>query len=314
MRVLITGAEGFVGPHLVDQALGHGAQTHGTVFAAAPIKLSAKRRGAVYHRVDLLDAKAVTRLLRRVQPDWIFHLAGKSSPAQSLKDPESTLRINILANQNILEVSLKLKKKPRVLIAGSADEYAASSSKRAKMRETSPLAPATPYGKSKLCQDLMGLYYFQTHHLPVLRVRPFNHIGPGQSLGFVATDFASQIVSVEMGRRIPVIEVGNLDVHRDFTDVRDIVRGYWMLMQKGRPGEAYNIGSGKPVLIRTLLDTLLALSTADIAVHQTAPRQRQEKQYKIADIRKIRSHIGWEPRITLKQTLTDVLDDWRKRY
>ncbi len=313
MKLLITGMEGFVGSHLAEYCLAKRAEVHGTAFPGASLQNLAQARGARVHRLDLTQAQAVERLVARLRPHRIFHLAGWSNPTLSRRDPEAALRVNVLGNLNVLEAARRLSHAPRVLVVGSADEYGGVDSHLRAITENQPLRPDSPYAVSKVCQDLTGLAYFREYRLPVIRVRPFNHIGPRQALGFVATDFASQIVSIEKGRKVPLMEVGNLDVVRDFSDVRDVVRAYWLLLERGRPGEVYNIGSGRGIRVRDLLEGFLRLTSVRVQVHTLPTKARREKLRKVASIAKLARHTGWKPRLTLGQTLQAVMDDWRQR-
>jgi len=312
LRVLITGMEGFAGSHLAEYALARGARVFGTAFPGASRRNLKGVRGIAVVPVDITRAAAVQDALRNVKPDRVFHLAGQSNPKLSWQDPESTLQVNLLGTLNVLEAARSLPRPPRVLVVGSADEYGGAPSS-APIRETHPLRPDSPYAHSKVCQDWMGLVYFQRYGLHVVRVRPFNHVGPRQALGFVATDFASQIAAIEKGRRAPVVEVGNLDVVRDIADVRDIVAGYWILLEKGRAGEVYNLGSGRGVRLRDLLRAMLALSPAAIRVRVSRSRIRTERPRKVASIARVRRQTGWRPRMPLARTLRDILEDWRER-
>lgn len=312
-RVLITGMEGFAGSHLAELALSRGCEVHGACRPGASGHNLRGLSAARVHDLEITDGDACRKLVRQVRPQRIFHLAGKSNPTLSRQDPEGTLRVNVLGTLQVLEAAKQLSEPPRILIAGSADEYGPAEAKSRRITEAHALHPEGPYAVSKVCQDLAGLAYFQQLRLPVIRVRPFNHIGPRQALGFVATDFASQIISIELGRRVPVMEVGNLDVTRDFSDVRDIAAGYWALSEKGRPGEAYNLGSGRGVTVRRLLDLMLACTTARIEVRVKSHKTRREKRCSIASIAKIRKHTGWRSLIPLEETVRAILADWRER-
>jgi GDP-4-dehydro-6-deoxy-D-mannose reductase len=310
MKILITGMEGFVGSHLAEFALSKKAEVHGTAFPGASLRNLEHTKAVKIHPVDITDQAAFSRVVKKVKPRWIFHLAGQSNPSRSRKDPETTLRINVLGNLHVLEAARELDKHTRVLIVASADEYGGVDSKVKHIKESQPLCPDSPYAVSKVSQDLMGYAYYKNYGLHVIRTRPFNHIGPRQALGFVATDFASQIVSIEMGRKVPIMEVGNLDVVRDFSDVRDIVAGYWALMESGKPGEVYNLGSGKGVTVRRLLEEMLALTKVTIKVDV---KVRDEKLRKVAAITKVKRDTGWHPHIPLSKTLEALLQDWRVR-
>jgi len=313
MRILITGMEGFVGSHLAEYALKQNVDVHGTALPGVSLKNLEHIVSVKIHPVDITNQDALNHLVQKINPKWIFHLAGQSNPSRSQRDPETTMRVNVLGNLNILEAARNLGTQTRVLIVGSADEYGGVEQKIRHIPETYQLNPDTPYAVSKVCQDLMGLAYFKNYGLSVIRTRPFNHIGPRQALGFVATDFASQIVSIEMGRRVPIMEVGNLDVIRDFSDVRDIVVGYWKLLEAGEPGEVYNLGSGKGISVRQLLEGMLALTPVKIKVDIQQQKVREEKRRKVASITKVRQSTGWKPQIPLSRTLQDLLEDWRER-
>jgi GDP-4-dehydro-6-deoxy-D-mannose reductase len=313
MRIFITGMEGFVGSHLAQWALAQNAEVLGTAYPGSSRKnIQALPLQGVFD-LDITDGAAVDALLREVKPDWIFHLAGQSNPALSFKDPEPTLRANVFGTLHILESVRRLGNPARVVIAGSADEYGGVDEHVRAISETFPLNPQSPYAVSKVCQDLMGLAYHQQHGVHTVRVRPFNHIGPRQALGFVATDFASQIVAIERGQREPKLETGNLDVVRDFTDVRDIVRGYWRLAVAGKPGEVYNLGSGRGIRIRELVKGFLQHAQVPISVHMKHERIRHERMRKVASVARIRRTTGWKPEFSLSQTLLDILNDWRAR-
>jgi GDP-4-dehydro-6-deoxy-D-mannose reductase len=313
MRIFITGMEGFVGSHLAEFALGQKAEVLGTAYPGSSRKNLASLPLQGIFDLDITDGAAVDALLREVKPDWIFHLAGQSNPALSFKDPEPTLKANVLGTLHVLESVRRLGTATRVVIAGSADEYGGVDEHVKAINENFPLNPQSPYAVSKVCQDLMGLAYHQQHGLHTVRVRPFNHIGPRQALGFVATDFASQIVAIERGQVEPKLETGNLDVVRDFTDVRDIVRGYWSLAESGHPGEVYNLGSGRGIRIHQLVDGFLKHAQVPISVHMKHERIRHERLRKVANVGRLRRATGWKPVLPLSQTLLDILNDWRAR-
>jgi GDP-4-dehydro-6-deoxy-D-mannose reductase len=313
MRIFITGMEGFVGSHLAEYAVARKAEVFGTAYPGSSQKNIQHLAHAKIFEADITDGAALDALLHQVKPAWIFHLAGQSNPALSIKDPETTLRVNTMGTLHVLESARRLGPATRVVIAGSADEYGSVDEHVKAISEDYPLNPESPYAVSKVCQDLMGRAYFQQHGVHTVRVRPFNHIGPRQALGFVATDFASQIVAIERGQKKPVMDVGNLEVIRDFTDVRDIVHGYWCLAQSGKPGEVYNLGSGHDTPIGHLLKGFLKHALVPITVHVKHERIRHERLRKVASIARIRRATGWSPEIPLAQTLLDILTDWRSR-
>ena len=315
MRIFITGAGGFVGGHLIDHLSNQPESViHAGVFLPPGQNPRLDGRPITQHHVDLRRAEAVRSVLEQVQPDWVIHLAALADVGQSFKNPWATLENNIVAQVNVLQAILELHLRPRILIVSSAEVYGAAGATGDPLDESTPFEPANPYSVSKVTQDMLGLQYYLSYRLPILRVRPFNHIGPGQSGGFVAADFASQIADIEAGQREPVLYVGNLSAERDFTDVRDVVRAYTLLIKKGQPGEAYNVCSGDAYSIQYLLDTLLSYSTVAIKVQQDPARMRpSDVPRRVGSAAKLRDCTGWEPVIPFEQTLLDILNDWRQR-
>lgn len=314
MRTLITGIGGFAGSHLADYLL---AETDWQVVGCVlnDSDTPAHLRGQVTcHAVDLRDQEAVYRLLDDVAPAVIFHLAALAKVGDSWRNPWPVLRNNIQAQLNLLQGLVELNAAPRVMIVGSNEEYGLVRSQELPLSEESPLRPHSPYGVSKVTQDMLGLQYYLSHQLPVIRVRPFNHIGPRQAPGFVVPDFARQIAAAEAGQRPPCIQVGNLDARRDFTDVRDMVRAYYLAVAQGVPGDVYNIGSGRSHAIREVLDVLLSHSRVEISV-ETDPARLRPSDVPVVrcDASKFRGLTGWEPTISFETTLRDVLDYWRAR-
>ncbi len=312
-RILITGAGGFVGQHLIRQL--HSTQSSASLFGIVLNKQDNPALSGVELLVaDLLDGQRVHEVMETIRPDAIYHLAAQSSPRLSFQIPAETLQNNLLAQLNLFQACLALNIKPHILIVGSADAYGMVKPEDLPVTEDTPFRPANPYAVSKAAQDLLGLQYFLSHKLPIIRTRPFNHIGPGQRQGFVATDFASQIARIEAGLQEPVLTVGNLAAKRDFTDVRDVVRAYDLLMQSGTPGEVYNICTGHSQSIQYLLDTLIKLSRVPIEVNVDQTRMLP---IDIPDIRGDSTHLrqatGWEPTIPFERSLGEILNDWRSR-
>ncbi|MCS7071238.1 MAG: GDP-mannose 4,6-dehydratase [Anaerolinea sp.] len=311
MRVLITGAGGFVGGHLIDHLLAQGGcEIHGTVFASS----ERVTPPVIAHQIDLRDLRAVTDLLRSIRPDHIYHLAAWARVRSSFSLAWETLENNVRAQLNVILACLETGIAPRILIVSSGEIYGGDRDAPYPTSEDAPLQPANPYSVSKATQDLLGLQYHISHGLPILRARPFNHLGPGQGAGFVAPDFALQIARIEAGLQDPEIRVGYLDAERDFTDVRDIARAYVLIMQRGQPGEAYNVASGKTHTIQYVLDTLLRLSPVTILVKQDAELMKHAGVRRTCgDASRLRQATGWEPQIPLEITLADVLADCRQR-
>ena len=313
MRILITGVAGFVGRHLFNTLCKQypDALIHGTSIEQSPQMGSDRLH---YHVVDLKNASAITELIAEVQPDRIYHLAAQSSPRKSFQIPWETLENNIKSQLNIIQACIALKIQPRILVISSAEIYGPVQPDQLPINENAPLRPTNPYGVSKVAQDMLGLQYYLSHKLPILRVRPFNHVGPGQNEGFVATDFAVQVARIELGLQNNVIEVGNLAAERDFTDVRDVVQAYTLIVEKGTPGEVYNVASGAPYSIQYLLDVLLKYSTVAIQVH-VSPERMLPVDVPIVrgDYSRLHKLTGWQPTIPFETTLLDVLNDWRNR-
>lgn len=315
MRILITGVAGFVGPHLVRE-LRKKQDTNliGAVIGETSEHENLQQLGVRIVQVDLKDQAAVSRLLGQFSPDHIYHLAAQSFVPQSFQDPWGTLENNIRSQLNIIQAIIDLKLEARLLIVGSSEEYGSVRPEDNPISEEQPLRPNNPYSVSKVAQDMLGLQFFLSHKLDVVRVRAFNHTGPGQSGRFVAPAFASQIARVERGLQPPVLQVGTLTARRDFSDVRDIVKAYVMTMEKGEAGEVYNIGNGTAHSIQEMLDILLGLTNRRIKVEVDPERVRPVEVPLIqCDISKIHKTTGWKPTLTFEQTLSDVLDDWRQR-
>lgn len=310
MRHLITGVGGFAGSHLADALLASpdpdsevwGCDLSGPSRPYHPTRLKVLA-------ADLRRPEAARAVIERARPDRIFHLAAQAFVGDSWADPWPTLETNLRSQVNLFEAVLAARMEPRILVLGSAEEYGRVAPEDLPIRETCPLQPDSPYAVSKVGQDLLGLQYHLSHRLPVVRVRPFNHIGPRQRRKFVAPAFASQIAAIEAGRQPPVLRVGNLAARRDFTDVRDMVRAYVLALERGEPGEVYNIGSGRLQSIQSLLDALLSLSKTDIVVEADPARLRPSDVPEMAcDASRFRARTNWEPRISFEQSLRDLLD------
>lgn len=315
MKILITGASGFAGSHLADHLL---AQRDHEVWGVSEINQRPhylNPRLQLAH-VDLRLPSAVDDLIAALQPDRLYHLAAQAFVPQSWDDPWETLENNIRAQINIVQACLRQGlTQTRLLVVGSNEEYGRIGVDELPARETTPLRPDSPYGVSKLAQDFLGQAYFLSHQLPIVRVRPFNHIGPRQNARFVAPNFARQIVAIERGESGPVVRVGNLDARRDFTDVRDTMRAYIAALEKGQPGEVYNVASGLSRPIHAILDGLLAHSTVTIKVEIDPTRLRpSDTPNQLGDYSKLKAATGWEPVIPFEQTLKDILDYERQNH
>lgn len=312
LKALITGISGFVGSHLAEYLLDVPAWEVAGTFYHQPDHIEHLRSRVRLFRADLSRPEEAQAVLEDYRPDCIFHLAAQSLTARSHQDPWQTLEANIRMQLNVLEGVRRLNLPARLLVVGSGEEYGRVHPDELPIREEQPFRPLNPYAVSKIAQDMLGLQYHLSYGLDVVRVRPFNHIGPRQRLGFVAPDFAHQIAEAEAGRREPVIRVGNLDVSRDFSDVRDVVRAYYLAVVKGEAGEVYNIGSGQARSIRELLEGLLRLSTIPLRCEESPAQARPVDIPCIrADFSKFHARTGWKPEIPFEQSLKDILDYWR---
>jgi len=313
VRALITGIAGFAGSALAQLLLAEpDVEIHGVVHRH-DWRIRAVRGQLQLHKGDLRNPSWVDEMIQDVQPDFLLHLAAWSDVGGSWAQPWVAYELNIHCQLNLLEAVRRFVPACRVLVVGSNEIYGRVLPEDLPVNEETPFRPNSPYGVSKIAQDMMGYQYFCNYGLPIVRVRSFNNIGPGQADDFVASAFARQIAEIEAGLREPVLQVGNLTAVRDFTDVRDVVAAYWLAAQKGESGAVYNVGSGRGCSIQTLLDTLLAMSDAPIRIEQDPTRLRpSDVPAMICDNRRLVEATGWQPRIDLHSTLQDVLDVWRQ--
>lgn len=280
----------------------------------SPVASAVQKRVALHIGDTLMNLPALKELFAAARPAYIFHLAAQAFVPASWEDPWSTLANNIRGQLNVLLAAIAMGTLPRVLVVGSADEYGLVAPEELPIRETTPLRPCSPYAVSKVAQDMLGYQYYASHKLPVVRVRPFNHIGPGQSPAFVTSDFAKQVAEAEAGLGEPVLRVGDLSTRRDFSDVQDIVRGYYMALSQGEPGEVYNLGAERSYSIREILDRLMVLSSIPLRLEVDATRLRPVDIPEIVgDCSKFRARTGWQAQIPLEQSLKDILEYWRKQ-
>jgi len=315
VRLLVTGAAGFVGGHLVEYLRADEPQVevHGVALPQGAVSWRGSA-GARVLEADLDDPAAAAGVVEEVRPDRIVHLAGQSSVHQSWLDPGGTLRTNVLGLVHLLDAARRLSLRPAVLVVGSAEEYGPVGAEEIPIREEAPLRPASPYAVSKVAQAALARLYGAAGGMRIVLTRTFHHTGPGRGEAFAESSFARQIAEIENGRRRPVLEVGNLEAVRDFTDVRDVVRAYWRLLEEGEAGATYNVCSGHGRPIRHLLDTLLAASAARVEVRVDPARLRpSDVPVQVGDPARLRAATGWQPRIPLERTLSDLLDDWRAR-
>lgn len=308
-KALIIGGAGFVGGYLIHQLKDiDGFQVAVTKMPHEVIP----GEGFEVFDLNILDKEAVENLLIQVHPDYIFHLAAQSSVYLSWKNPGLTIDVNIKGSVNVMDAIRTLDYRPRVLLIGSGEEYGHIREGEIPITEENAVRPGNIYAATKVCQNLIGRIYTDAYDMEIISVRAFNHIGPNQAPMFVVADFCKQVAEIETGRREPVIRVGNLNAMRDFTDVRDVVRAYSLLIQKGKPGETYNVGSGHAVKIQEILDKVLALSQAGITVEIDSEKFRPVDVPIIeADTGKLCECTGWQREIPLEQTLKETLDYWR---
>ena len=317
MRALITGITGFAGSHLADYLLENHpeAEVYGLIRWRSRMENVQHIRDRIHLlEADLKDMVSLKKALAEIEPDRIFHLAAQSFVPTSWRAPAETFAINSIGQINLFEAVLDLGLTPRIQIAGSSEEYGLVHPDEVPMTESNPLRPLSPYAVSKVAQDFLGYQYFKSYGLHVVRTRGFNHTGPRRGEVFICSNFARQIVEIEKKLRDPVLFVGNLEAKRDFTDVRDTVRAYWLSLEKGEAGEVYNIGSGIAFTAQEILDKLLALTEADVRIEVDPLRLRpSDVMILLSDASKFRAISGWEPRIPFEQSLQDLLEYWRAR-
>lgn len=317
MNILITGITGFAGSHLAEHIL----KNHPDDKIFGIVRWRSRMDNIVHIQdkitmieADLKDPVSLQKCLAEVRPHWIFHLAAQSFVPTSWVCPAETFAINAMGQINLFEAVLNLKLSPRIQIAGSSEEYGFVNPDEVPMKELNPLRPLSPYAVSKVAQDLLAYQYFKSYGLETVRTRGFNHTGPRRGDVFICSNFAKQIVEIEKEVRKPVIYVGNLEAQRDFTDVRDMVKAYWLSLEKGESGDVYNIGSGKTYRMQEILDILLSLSKASVTVEVDPKRLRpSDVAILLSDSSKFRSQTGWKPEIPLEKTLQDLLNHWRER-
>jgi len=342
MRVLVTGITGFAGSHLAEYLLQRGdVEVYGACRWRSRLdNLSGlarqgriNRRGvdAVFNSAsqlqaavdpnavnllqgDMADPFQMKTLIEVIQPDRIFHLAAQSFVPTSWSAPAQTFQINTLGQIHLLEAVRAADIEPLIHIAGSSEEYGLVYPEEVPMRESNPFRPLSPYAVSKVAQELLALQYHHSYGLKTVVTRGFNHTGPRHGPVLSCSNFARQIAEIEAGLAPPVLYVGDLTTQRDWVDVRDVVRGYWMALEKGIPGQVYNIGSGTTRTIQSMLDMLLALSPAKIAVRQDSSRLRpSDVPILWANDTKFRKQTGWEPQIPFEKTMADLLEHWRRK-
>lgn len=323
MKALVTGINGFVGSHLAEFLLEKEAgEVHGTRrhFRSNLENIGHILNRLTLHDCDLQDLGAIHRIVAEVKPDVVFHLAAQSFVGDSYKYPWPTLSNNQAGALNILE-AVRIEKTrdkgydPMIHFAGSSEEYGLVFPDEVPIKETNPLRPQSPYGVSKVAQTLLATSYFRTYGIKSVVTRAFNHTGPRRGEVFATSTFAKQVAEIEAGLKPPVIYHGNLEAKRDFTDVRDVVRAYWLAATTGEPGEIYNIASGKAISIRWVLEFFRKEAAVKIALKEEPARLRpSDVPVLLGDASKFSAHTGWQPEIQLEKTLFDLLHYWRSRF
>ncbi len=315
-KILITGITGFAGSHLAEYLVGKNVDNefYGTYLSTDSLRnIEAVKNQVNLTKLDLSNDKEVLELVDRIKPDIIFHLAAMPSAADSFSSPVKPMLNNIHSEINILEGVRKSNLKDcKILIISSAEIYGDVAKDDLPIDENVNFRPTNPYAVSKLTQDFLGLQYFLSYNFKIIRVRPFNHIGPRQSPGFVVAAFAKKIVEIEKGKGSGVLTVGNLEAKRDLTDVRDMVKAYALAVSAGEYGEVYNLGFGVSYKISDILNKLLSLSKAEIKVEIDKSLFRPiDNPDLICDATKFKKLTGWKPEIEIDTTLKDTLDYWR---
>jgi GDP-4-dehydro-6-deoxy-D-mannose reductase len=310
LKVFITGASGFVGSYLVKELSSLEYMIYGTCYPEGPEDCD-RTAGEIYYQ-DIRDAEGVTALFEKIRPDWVFHLAAISSVRRSWDKRQETFETNLTGTFHLFEAIRKYSPQARILYVSSSDVYGVLAPILKPLSEDDRTEPVNPYAFTKISGELLARFYTRVESLDIVLARPFPHTGPGQSADFVCPDWALQIAQIESGRREPVIRVGNTEIQRDFSDVRDVVRAYVLLMEKGQKGEVYNICSGRAVSLNDVLDLLLSSTSVRIDV-KTDPLKLRKTDIPIlvGDNQKIKRRTSWEPKIPIDQTLLDLLDYWR---
>lgn len=315
-RILVTGATGFIGSHFCDFLLQNNL---GEVHAIKRYRSPVDDAGDVasdarfkFHDCNLLDFSSVYKTIDEIRPDYVFHFAAQSSIGSSWKYPIATLMDNSMMQANILETLRLMNLTPKIWIAGTSEEYGMTRLDDLPIKEEFPLRPLSPYAVSKITQEMMALQYSASHGMPVFIARSFNIEGPRRPATFVISSFAKQIARIEKYNLEPIIKVGNLDPKRDFVDVRDAVRGYWLMTDSGEPMTAYNVASGKSHSIREVLNILIGFSKVKVITQQDPDLMRpSEVLERTGDSMRLRT-LGWQPEIAFEKTLHDTIDYWRK--
>lgn len=307
---LVTGADGFIGSHMVTFLQGRGWSVIGTYLLDSAASSFPKLRHVQLLQCDLRNGQRVTQIVDHHQPTHVFHLAAQSLPTASWADPVTTFESNIMGSLYLFEAARRLKRRPVVVSACSSAEYGHVPQSAIPVKEDQPLRPLHPYGISKVCLDLLAREYFLDYKIPAVNVRLFNTTGPGK-MNDAPSDFVRQLVAIKKGQQAPVIEVGNLKPHRAFLDVNDTLRGLCLAAAKGKRGEAYNLCAPRTYRMSEVLDTAIRLSGVKAQVRPAAHLMRpSDERIIFGSTQKIRKDTGWKPLVSLEQTLKSMIDHW----
>lgn len=314
-KIFITGATGFAGRYLIDllKETEPDSLITGTCFPEHPGSCNALDSVDLFH-LDMRSEDDVSDCIRKVQPDWIFHLAAISNVGYSWENRKETLEVNLMGTFYLFDAVRKYSPQSRVLFVSSCDVYGILSPVHEALKEDHFTPPSSPYAYTKISGEMLGWFYVNIEGLDIVISRSFPHTGPGQRTDFVFSDWAFQIAQIEKGAIDPMLKVGNLEVRRDYSDVRDVVRAYVLLLERGKKGEIYNVCSGRADSLKDNLDLLLSLSYEDIHVEVDSQKLRKaDIPLVLGDSQKINRATGWKPDIPLNRTLKDVLDYWREK-
>lgn len=314
-KALITGITGFAGSHLAELLLEEGYEVWGTARPRSKTDhIESIKRQINLEDADLVDSHSLYNIITKIKPDYIFHLAAQSFVPTSWASPAVTLEVNITGSANLFEAVRQASIDAVIQIACSSEEYGLVFANELPIREENPLRPQSPYAVSKVAMDYLGYQYFCSYGMKIVRTRGFNHSGPRRGHTFAESNFAKQIAQIEKGEQEPVIYVGNLDASRDYTDVRDMVRAYLMVVLKGEPGEVYNICTGKAIKIGDMLEMLLRFSKVKVKIQEDPARMRpSDVPVLLGDFSKFHKQTGWKPEIPFEKTMQDLLNYWRER-
>lgn len=314
-KALITGITGFVGSHLAELLLSKNYEVYGIArWRSSTENIDHIKSKLRIVEADLNDAHSFYNMIQEIKPEEIYHLAAQSFVPVSWITPSDTIQTNVIGTVNLFEAVRKAGIDPKIQVACSSEEYGLVKPDEVPIKETNPLRPLSPYGVSKVAQDMLSFQYFQSYGIKIVVTRGFNHTGPRRGDVFVCSNFAKQVVEIENGMKEPVINTGNLDAVRDFTDVRDMVKGYYLALKKGIAGDRYNICSEKGYKIKELLDMFLKMSDVSIKIEKDPERMRpSDVPILVGDSSKFRKQTGWKPEIPFETTLKDLLEYWRKK-